>query len=143
MTARSPALRHSLFRFPGLLLALALAVAPPTPAHGQNHALLLGGEELARMAQAARIAAHGDGRKFFTSGDRVYATGLAADATPGQSYRIYRNPQPITGPVGTLPGHEAQFLGRAVFRVGTPALAAFDIVDAQREIQAGDLLLPE
>lgn len=93
--------------------------------------------------EASRIAAHGDGRKFFINGDRVYATGLAAGAKPGQTYRIYRSPQAIAGPAGTFPGHEAQFLGRAVFRTGTRALAAFDIVDARREIQAGDLLLPE
>lgn len=141
MTARTRALHHPSFRFPELLLALVLVIAPP--AHGQEPALLLGSPELARIAQAARVAAHGDGRRFFASGDRIYATGLQSDARPGQPYRIYRQPRPITGPDGATLSHEAQFLGRAIYRSGTPALAAFDIVDARREIQAGDLLLPE
>lgn len=114
----------------------------------------------AQVQGAARIIAGPQGRVLFGTGDRIYAAGtdLSEPSAPlrEQRLRLFREAGPLKDPrTGTVLGHEALFLGNAVWVSGAGLLpdtegadkaqgrvpASLDIVSSQREIMVGDRVL--
>lgn len=117
------------------------------------------------MDRAPRIVGMGEHRVLITQGDRAYARGrdgsplVESDPRLVDTYRIYRNAEPLKHPVtGAVLGYEAKYLGSAELvrsESVQPVLTAsgdnrptivpatLDITRAKEEIRVGDRLLPE
>lgn len=91
------------------------------------------------LAQAPRLLGSEDGRGLSSVGDRVYASGAAANAA---DWNIVRVGKPLTDPAsGELLAREVLYVGDARVRaLGSPA--TLDITRAEHEAQTGDYLLP-
>lgn len=95
--------------------------------------------DAAVLARAPRLLGSEDGRGLASLGDRVYANGVSTD-TP--RWHVVRLGKPLKDPAsGETLAHEVAYLGDAgTLGGGSPATLA--IVLSEREIQAGDRLLP-
>jgi hypothetical protein len=96
------------------------------------------------IENAGYIIGNADRSILLTKGREFYATGLYKN-TPGNKYIIvrvgktYRNPKADGGDVL---GHEAIYLGEAIVEKSTDPVT-LKLTKANREIMAGDLLLPQ
>jgi hypothetical protein len=99
--------------------------------------------EAAELAQAPTIAQGPEGRTLWAAFDKIYAYG---DFTPHQRWRVVRGASPIQDPVtGEVLGHIAQDIGAAQWLSlnASTQLNTLQISQSNREIQVGDLLIPE
>lgn len=90
-----------------------------------------------------RIAAMREGRTIIGKDDKVYVRGDVKDAA---TFSVYRPGRELRDPdSGKLLGYEATYLGTAALRQrsGEADVAhVFHVVDAKREMQVGDRLMP-
>ena len=91
------------------------------------------------LAKAPRLIASEAGRGLSGLGDRVYANGVADDTA---KWTIVRVGKPLKDPAtGEVIAHEVAYVGDAKTLVkGSPATLV--ITAADREVQAGDRLIP-
>jgi len=122
------------------------------------------------FAVSPRIVAAQEGRVLLSRGDRAYARGEYASATPatqplttdkGQplDFRVFRNATPLKDPTTQqILGYEAQYVGRAELVQGESSVqisgkdgkpqretvpATIDIFFAKEEMRVGDRLIAE
>ena len=124
----------------------------------------------ASFAVSPRIVATQEGRVMLSRGDRAYARGEYASATPNTKplstengnpldFRVFRNATPLKDPTTQkILGYEAQYVGRAELIRGESTVqidgkdgqpkaetipATIDIIFAKEEMRVGDRLIAE
>ena len=99
--------------------------------------------DAAELAQAPAIAQGPEGRTLWAAFDNIYAYG---DFTAHPRWRVVRRTSPIQDPVtGEVLGHIAEDIGAAQWlSLNTSTqLNTLQISQSNREVQVGDLLIPE
>lgn len=99
--------------------------------------------EAAELAQAPTIVQGPEGRTLWAAFDKIYAYG---DFTANPRWRVVRGASPIQDPVtGDVLGHIVQEIGAAQWLNvnASTQLNTLQISQSNREVQAGDFLIPE
>jgi hypothetical protein len=92
------------------------------------------------LENAPYIVQEAEGRLFMTEGNEIYVRDLR-HARQGERYAIFRLGRHYNDDDGNSGVYEAIYLGQAQIIAADDELATAHIIDAEREIRAGDLLL--
>lgn len=94
------------------------------------------------LEDAPYVMRTADGRLYAGSGGKVFVRGLDEDEEPAVYYTLVRSGREYEDPdSGDTLGYEAMYIGAGVLlERGDPA--TFQLTDSQREVAAGDRLIP-
>ncbi len=102
----------------------------------------------ATLDTTARIVALPESRVYLSPGDSAYARGIpGADTAVGSDWQAFRPAKPILDPVtGKVLGYEADYQGNVRLArgpEGPDAVSTVRVTQANKEMGAGSLLLPQ